>query len=73
METETTQVEDIKGNIFSKYSSQIVLDEINADKKKLQDEKVSNGLLKEADERIRLVLTSFLKSKEYENVVIEFF
>lgn len=72
VETEKTKVEDIKGNIFSNYSPQTIFDEINAHKKQLQEEKISQGFLEEADERIRLVLTSFLKSKEYENVVIEF-
>lgn len=72
-ETENAKVEDIKGNIFSDYPTQVVFDEINAQKEQLEKEKISQGFLDEADERIRQLLTSFLKAEGYEDVVVEFF
>jgi hypothetical protein len=73
VETEKTTVEDVKGSIFSNYPTQMVFDEINADKKKLEEEKISQGLLEEADKRIQLLLTSFLGANGFNDVVIEFY
>lgn len=73
VETDTTKVEDIKGNIFSDYPTQIIFDEINAEKKRLEDEKVSQGFLEEADNRVHQFLTSFLSANGYNDVVIELF
>lgn len=73
VETEKTKVEDVKGNIFSDYPTQIVFDEINAKKKQLEEEKISQGFLEEADKRIQLLLTSFLVANEFNDVVIEFY
>ena len=73
VETENTRVEDIKGNIFSDYPSQLVFDEINAHKKELEAEKISQGFLEEADERVAELLTSFLKSNGFSEVEIEFY
>ncbi len=64
VETEKTRVEDIKGNIFSDYPTQTVFDEINAHKKQLEEEKIGDGLLEEADNRIKLLLSSFLQAKD---------
>ena len=72
VDTNTTKVEDIKGNIFSDYPSQIIFDEINAEKEKLEKEKISQGFLKEADNRVRQLLMSFFVANGYNNVVIEF-
>jgi hypothetical protein len=71
-ETEKTKVEDIKGNIFSDYPTQTVFDEINVQKELLQKDKISQGFLEEADNRIRLLLTSFLRAKGFDDIVIEF-
>ena len=73
VDTNTTKVEDIKGNIFSDYPSQIIFDEINAEKEKLEKEKISQGFLEEADNRVKQLLTSFFVANDYENVVIEFY
>ncbi len=73
VETDTAKVEDVKGNIFSDYPTQIIFDEINADKRQLEDEKISQGFLEEADNRIRQLLTSFLATNGYNDVVVEFY
>lgn len=73
VETEKTKVEDIQGNLFSDYPTQTVFDEINANKKQLQEEKISQGFLEEADQRIRQLLMSFLKAKGYDDIEIEFY
>jgi len=73
VETEKTKVEDVKGNLFSDYPTQIVFDEINAHKRQLEEEKTSQGFLEEADQRVHQLLMSFLKAKGYDNIVIEFF
>jgi len=73
VETDKTKVEDIKGNIFSDYPTQIIFDEININKKQLEEEKISQGFLEEADKRIQLLLTSFLNSNGFNDVIIEFY
>nr|WP_251131213.1 MULTISPECIES: DUF4230 domain-containing protein [unclassified Exiguobacterium] len=72
-ETENTKVTDIKGNIFSDYPSQTIMDEITKDKEKVEEKKVSQGFLKEADKATEKLLISFLNSNGYENVTIEFY
>lgn len=73
VETEKTKVEDVTGNLFSDYPTQIVFDEINANKKQLQEEKISQGFLEEADQRVRQLLISFSKAKGYDDIAVEFF
>lgn len=73
VETEKTRVEDIKGTIFSDYPSQIIFDEINVNKQQLEEEKLSQGFLDEADKRVESLLTSFLSSNGFEDAVIEFY
>lgn len=73
VETEKTRVEDIKGTIFSDYPSQIIFDEINVNKQQLEDEKISQGFLDEADKRVESLLTSFLSSNGFEDANIEFY
>lgn len=73
VETDKTKVEDVKGNIFSDYPTQTVFDEINSNKKQLEEEKISQGFLEEADKRVQELLTSFLNSSGFSDVVIEFF
>jgi len=70
-ETEKAKVEDIKGNLFSDYPTQLVIDEINANKKQMEEEKIRQGFLEEADERVSQVLISFLKIQGYEDIEIE--
>lgn len=72
-ETENTKVTDIKGNIFSDYPSQTIMDEITKDKEKVEEKKVNQGFLKEADKATEKLLISFLNSNGYENVTIEFY
>lgn len=72
-ETENTKVTDIKGNIFSDYPSQTIMDEITKDKEKVEEKKVSQGFLKEADKATEKLLISFLNSNGYENVTVEFY
>lgn len=73
IETEKTKVEDIKGNIFSDYPIQFVFDELNEQKKIIEDEKISQGFLDNADKRVEELLISFLTAKGFENIRIEFF
>jgi len=72
-ETEKSKVEDIKGSILSDYPSQTILDEINTSKEKVEKKKISEGFLEQADQATEKLLTSFLKSNGYEDVVIEFY
>jgi len=72
VETEKTTVEDIKGNIFLEYPSQLIIDEINANKQSLVNEKIAQGFLTQADQRITDLLVSFLKTQGYDEVFIEF-
>jgi hypothetical protein len=71
-ETQTAKVQDVKGNIFSDYPTQIIFDEINVRKEEIEKEKIDQGLLDQADDRIQKLLTSFLQINGYENAVIEF-
>lgn len=73
VETEKMKVEDVKGNIFSDYPTQTIIDEINAHKKQLEEEKISNGFLEEADKRAELLLISHYSSNGYDDVIIEFY
>lgn len=73
IETEKTRVEDIKGNIFSDYPIQFVFDELNEQKSIIEEEKISQGFLDDADKRVEELLISFLTAKGFENISIEFF
>jgi len=73
VETENVKIEDLKGSILSDYPTQTIMDEINANKKILEEEKISQGFLEEADGRIKSLLISFLKSFDYDAVVVEFY
>lgn len=73
VDTDSARVEDVKGNIFSDYPTQIIFDEINAEKQKLEEEKISQGFLEEADIRIHQLLISFLETNGYQDVVVEFY
>lgn len=73
VETENTRVEDLVGNIFSNYPTQIVFDEINKNKILLEEKKINDGFLEDADKRIKELLTSFLLSSGFEEIEIEFY
>lgn len=73
VETENMKVEDIKGSILSNYPTQTIMDEVNASKKALQEEKISQGFLEEADMRTKSLVISFLKSFGYDDVAVEFY
>ena len=73
VDTEKTTVEDIKGNIFSNYPTQTVFDEVNKNKKQIEEEKIDQGLLDEADQRTEELLTDFLNAQGYSEVAIEFY
>jgi len=66
VETEQMTVEDIKGTIFSDYPTQTIIDEINTHKKQLEEEKISQGFLEEANEQAKSFFTSVLESHGYE-------
>ena len=70
--TDDAKVTDVKGTLFSDYPSQLIFDEINKEKAKMEKAKIEQGLLTEADERIEAFLTEFLKNSGYETVAIEF-
>ncbi|HSI66719.1 MAG TPA: DUF4230 domain-containing protein [Planococcus sp. (in: firmicutes)] len=73
VETETAKVQDIKGNIFSDYPTQTIFDEINADKETLEEEKISQGFLDEADKRTEELLTALLSSMGHNDITIAFY
>jgi hypothetical protein len=73
IETENTRVQDLIGTVLSDYPTQIVFDEINENKKELENEKIKDGFLDEADKRIKELLTSFLMSSGFEEIEIEFY
>lgn len=73
VETENTRVEDLIGNIFSNYPTQIVFDEINKNKILLEEKKINDGFLDDADNRIVELLTSFLLSSGFKEIEIEFY
>ena len=73
VETEKTAVTDVKGNIFSDYPTQKVFDEVNENKKQLEEEKIEQGFLEEADKRTEELLTAFLNTQGYTEVSIEFY
>ncbi|MBT2583355.1 DUF4230 domain-containing protein [Planococcus sp. ISL-109] len=73
VETEKTTIEDVKGNIFSDSPTQKVFDDINADKATLEEEKISQGFLEEADKRTEELLTPLLSSMGHDDVIIEFY
>lgn len=72
-EIEKAEVEDVKGNILSDYPTQTVFDVISKNKEKVEKKKISEGLLKKADQSTQKLLKSFLKSNEYKNISIEFY
>lgn len=73
VETENTRVEDLIGNIFSNYPTQVVFDEINKSKILIEEKKINDGFLDDADKRIEELLTSFLLSSGFDEIVIEFY
>ncbi|MDQ0428546.1 hypothetical protein QOZ98_001372 [Planomicrobium stackebrandtii] len=73
VETENMKIEDVKGNIFSDPPTQQIIEDINAEKKKFEEEKISQGFLTEADKRTEEVLKSFLSLDEENEVIIEFY
>lgn len=72
VETENTTVEDVKGSILSDYPSQIIFDEINKSKEKVEKDQVNSGFLDKADTRIIEIITAFLKTVGYEKVNVVF-
>lgn len=73
VETDKARVEDIKGNIFSDYPTQFIFDEINEEKKQLEEDKISQGFLEEADLRLRQLLTSFLRANGFIDITIDLY
>lgn len=68
--TEKTVVEDIKGQIFSGYPSQLIIDEINRDKKAMEDQAIAGGFLEESDRRLRSLLETVIRQMGYEAVAV---
>ncbi|UJF27567.1 DUF4230 domain-containing protein [Planococcus sp. 107-1] len=73
VQTENMKIEDVKGNIFSDPPTQEIIDDINEEKMKFEEEKIDQGFLTEADKRTAEVLKSFLRVEEDEEIVIEFY
>jgi hypothetical protein len=70
--TEKTTVEDIKGEILSDYPSQLIIEEINQDKKALEEQIIKDGFLAQSDQRLAALLEAVIKKNGYEAVEIEF-
>lgn len=73
VELENTTIEDVKGNIFFDPPTQDIIDDINDEKNKFEEEKISQGFLTEADKRTEEVLKSFLSYDEEIEIIIEFY
>lgn len=73
VQTENMKIEDVKGNIFSDPPTQEIIEDINEEKMKFEEEKIDQGFLTEADKRTAEVLKSFLRVDEDEEIVIEFY
>ena len=73
VELENLKIEDVKGNIFLDPPTQKIIEDINTEKKKFEEEKIEQGFLTEADKRTEEVLKSFLKFDEENEVIIEFY
>lgn len=69
--TEKTVVEDIKGQIFSDYPSQLIIEEINQDKKSMEDQIIANGFLEESDQRLKTLLETVLRQSGYDQVMVQ--
>jgi hypothetical protein len=70
--TEKTTVEDIKGEILSDYPSQLIIEEINQDKKAVEERIIKDGFLAESDRRLAALLETVIKKNGYDTVEIEF-
>ena len=73
VELENMKIEDVKGNIFSDPPTQKIIEDINTEKKKFEEEKIEQGFLTEADERTEEVLKSFLSYDEENEIIVEFY
>ena len=73
VELEKMKIEDMKGNIFLDPPTQQIIDDISDEKKKFEEEKISQGFLKEADKRTEEILKSFLSFNEDNEIIIEFY
>lgn len=73
VELENMKIEDVKGNIFLDPPTQKIIDDITAEKKEFEEEKIDQGFLTEADKRTEEVLKSFLNYDEENEVIIEFY
>lgn len=73
VDLESMEIEDVKGNIFFDPPTQDLIDDINVQKKKYEEEKISQGFLTEADKRTEEVLKSFLSLYEENDVIVEFY
>ena len=73
VELENMTIEDVKGNIFFDPPTQQLIDDITAEKKKFEEEKISQGFLTEADKRTEEVLKSFLSFDEENEIIVEFY
>ncbi len=69
--TEKTVVEDIKGQIFSDYPSQLIIEEINKDKKSMEDQIIANGFLEESDYRLKVLLETVIRQSGYDQVIVQ--
>lgn len=69
---EKTVVEDLKGEVFSDYPPQLILEEISKDKHEIESRAIEEGLLEKSDTRVRLLCESLLMNFGFDEVVIEF-
>ena len=72
VQTESVVVQDVKRNIFASYPTQIIFEEINENKRLLEQEKIGQGFLLEADRCIEAMVKSFLQIDGIENVEVAF-
>jgi hypothetical protein len=70
---ENMEIRDVKDELFSDYPSQKFVEDINAESKKLEKEKIEQGFLEEADKNTEKILTALLETPAYNEVIIEFY
>ena len=72
VEVDKTRVEDITGELFSDYPSQLIFDEINKEREKIEIDKIEAGILEEADQQAKEMITNLLRASGYQTVEVKF-
>ncbi|NLY42503.1 MAG: DUF4230 domain-containing protein [Clostridiaceae bacterium] len=72
VDTDSIEVLDEKSSLFNKLETQEKIEEINANKKKMEEKIIAGGFLDKADENTRLLLESTFKMAGFDKVNVVF-